>query len=181
MKFVIAYLFLIGLAVAQDTPDEVVTEAPKPVEVEESTAESAVTDPSPSDELITSSADESATTVDGDLLDLKDPENSTLLLTTSECAELNRRRNSLLECCEYPHVKYYDIFAKYCVDECVGVKDVCCSQICVWKKTKIINEEGTVNIEGFKETLMSTVMNKAEWEELVDKSVATCHEECKLN
>lgn len=181
MKIAIFYLFLVGLALAQDElpppPPEEVSEAPQPVDPveEETTIESAVTESTPSNELITSAEE---TTVENNLLDIHDLENVTLVST--ECADLNRRRSSLLECCEYPHVKYYDIFAKYCVDECVGVKDVCCSQICVWRKTKIINGDGQINIEGFKETLMETVMNKGEWEDLVNKNVASCVEECKF-
>lgn len=172
MKVVIIVLFLSGLAVAQDAADEVVTEAPAEEQpVAESTIEPPVSD---ANELSTS---EDETKSDG-VLEPADPNNSTSM-TTTECAELNRRRNNLLECCEYPHIKYYDVFAKYCVDECVGVKDVCCSQICVWRKTKIINEEGAVNVEGLKDTLMESVLNKAEWTDLVEKNVAICAEECK--
>lgn len=176
IKIVAFFLLFIGLAVAQDSPDEVVTEQPN-----ESTIEAAVTDSSqpsqPSE--VSNSVDETTNDGDKDLIDLSDPSNSSM--TSIQCAQLNRRRNNLLECCEYPHIRFYDIFAKYCVDECVGIKDICCSQVCVWRMTKVINDEGTLNVEGVKETLLDSVMNKAEWTDLVEKHVASCAAECELD
>lgn len=172
MKFVVAFLLLIvGLAVAQD---EVVTEAPT-----ESTIEPAVTESSQANEVSSAVEEKTTNDSDKDVMDLPDPRNSTMAST--ECVELNRKRESLLDCCEYPHIRFYEVFAKYCVDECVGIKDICCSQICVWRKTKIITEVGAVNVEGLKETLIESVTNKSEWIDLVEKNVATCAKECELN
>jgi hypothetical protein len=98
-----------------------------------------------------------------------------------ECLKLNHIRSDLDECCEYPHIKYFEIYSKHCVDECIGNKDYCCSQICVWRHTKIIVEDGTFNVDNLKTHLAESTGNKDEWKELINSAVDKCNVEGKFN
>lgn len=101
-------------------------------------------------------------------------------ISSAECIKLNRMRSDLDECCEYPRIKYFDIYSKHCIDECVGNKDYCCSQICVWRHTKIVVEDGTFHVDNLKTHLAESVGNKDEWKELINSSVDKCNVEGKF-
>lgn len=96
----------------------------------------------------------------------------------NQCAELNQQRMDMQDCCDYPRIHFFKIFSTRCVDECVGSKDVCCSMICVWRNTRVtFTEEGGVNLAGLKQTLLSSVVHKDEWFNLIHKAVDQCDSE----
>lgn len=95
-----------------------------------------------------------------------------------QCAELNQQRMDMQDCCDYPRIHFFKIFSQHCVDECVGTKDMCCSMTCVWRNTRVtFTEEGGVNLAGLKQTLLSSVVHKDEWFNLIHKAVDQCDSE----
>jgi hypothetical protein len=106
--------------------------------------------------------------------------NDSLIVTVSpgdKCIALNQQREDLRDCCDYPHIHFFEIYSKHCIDECVGTKDICCGMLCVWRNTKVKFNEGSVNLDGLKKTLVDSVRHKEEWEVLVDKAVDQCSAE----
>lgn len=97
-----------------------------------------------------------------------------------ECVDLNQRRIDLQDCCEYPKIHFFRIFASHCIDECVGTKDICCGMLCVWRNTRVTFHDGAVNLKGLKQTLVESVTHRDEWEELVEKVVDQCDSEGEL-
>lgn len=105
----------------------------------------------------------------------QEKENATA--TSDECITLNQRRHDLADCCDYPRIHFFRIFAAHCVDECVGTKDICCGMLCVWRNTKVTFHEDGVNLKGLKSTLLESVRHKDEWEDLISKAVDQCDSE----
>jgi hypothetical protein len=101
-------------------------------------------------------------------------ENATMEMEPNRCAMLNQQRLDMLDCCDYPRIKFFEIFSTHCIDECVGSKDMCCSMVCVWRNTKVTFSEGSVGLNGLKQTLLDSVTHKDEWENLVSKAVDQC-------
>jgi hypothetical protein len=107
--------------------------------------------------------------------------NFTFEIPTSSprCIELNQHRDDLRDCCDYPRIHVFKIFSTHCIDECVGSKDICCPMLCMWRNTKVKFDDGKVNLEGLKRTLIDSVRHKEEWEHLVGKAVDQCDLEGK--
>lgn len=97
-----------------------------------------------------------------------------------QCLDLNLQRLDLSDCCDYPRIHFFKIFASSCVDECVGTKDICCSMVCVWRNAKVTFHDGTVQLDGLKKALLHSVRHKEEWENLIHKVVDQCDSESKL-
>lgn len=101
-------------------------------------------------------------------------QNNTWPMASDKCIELNQQRMDLADCCDYPKINFFKIFASHCIDECVGTKDICCAMICVWRNTKVTFHDDHVNLEGLKKTLLESVTHKDEWENLISKAVDQC-------
>lgn len=97
----------------------------------------------------------------------------------NRCAMLNKKRLDMVDCCDYPRIRFFEIYSGHCIDECVGTKDVCCAMICIWRNTKVTFEAGTVNLTGLKQTLLDSVTHKDEWENLINKAVDQCESQGK--
>lgn len=102
-------------------------------------------------------------------------------MSTDNCIELNQQRLDMRDCCNYPKIPFFRIYATHCIDECVGSKDICCSMICVWRNTKVTFNENEVNLDGLKQTLLNSVIHKDEWENLINKAVDQCDSEGERN
>ncbi|KAG5666507.1 hypothetical protein PVAND_014531 [Polypedilum vanderplanki] len=100
-------------------------------------------------------------------------------VTISRCNELNQHRLELNKCCNYPHINLHRILIDSCLDECVASKDSCCPIGCLWRITKIVYDEKTVNLNGFKKTLKNSVYHDNDWEEIIEQSVDECAQEVK--
>lgn len=92
-----------------------------------------------------------------------------------KCIELNQQREDLASCCNYPRIHFFRIYNNHCVDECIGTKDICCPMLCVWRNTKVKFEDGKVNLDGLKETLLQSVHHKDEWKILISRAVDQCN------
>lgn len=98
-------------------------------------------------------------------------------VVADECIDLNQRRHDLADCCDYPRIHFFKIFASHCIDECAGTKDTCCAMLCVWRNTKVTFHDGGVNLTGLKRTLLESVRHKDEWANLISKAVDQCDAE----
>lgn len=98
-------------------------------------------------------------------------------MATDKCVDLNKHRLDMRDCCDYPKIPFFKIFATHCIDECVGTKDICCAMVCVWRNTKVTFHENHVNLSGLKQTLLNSVAHKDEWESLISKAVDQCDSE----
>lgn len=100
--------------------------------------------------------------------------------SSPKCIELNQRRDDLRDCCDYPHIRVFRDFSVHCIDECVGSKDFCCTVMCMWRSTKVKFDDGKINLEGLKNTLLKTVRHKEDWEDIVNRVVDQCDSEGKI-
>lgn len=98
-------------------------------------------------------------------------------LTSDNCIQLNKERRDMRDCCNYPKIPFFRIYADHCIDECVGTKDVCCAMVCIWRNTHVTFIDDEVNLDGLKKTLLNSVVHKDEWENLINKAVDQCDSE----
>lgn len=98
---------------------------------------------------------------------------------SEECIELNQQRLDLRDCCEYPKLHFYRLYTSHCIDECVGSKDICCNQICIWRNAKVTFIDGSINLDGVKRMLLSSVRHKDDWENIIHKVIDQCDAESK--
>lgn len=102
-------------------------------------------------------------------------------MSKDNCIELNQQRLDMRDCCNYPKIPFFRIYATHCIDECVGTKDICCAMICIWRNTKVTFSDDIVNLDGLKKTLLNSVVHKDEWENLISKAVDQCDSEGERN
>lgn len=98
-------------------------------------------------------------------------------VVVDECIHLNQHRHDLADCCDYPKIHFFKIFATHCIDECVGTKDACCGMLCVWRNARVTFYDGGISLDGLKKTLLESVRHKDEWEDLISKAVDQCNSE----
>lgn len=98
---------------------------------------------------------------------------------SDECIELNQQRLDLRDCCEYPKLHFYRLYTSHCIDECIGSKDICCSQICIWRNAKVTFIDGSLNLDGMKKMLLGSVRHKDDWENIIHKVIDQCDAESK--
>lgn len=91
----------------------------------------------------------------------------------TRCNELNLHRWELNKCCKYPHINLHRVLIDTCLDECIGADDHCCPLGCLWRITKIVYDSTSVNLNGLKRTLKSSVSD-GEWDDIIDTAVDEC-------
>lgn len=96
----------------------------------------------------------------------------------TRCNELNLHRWELHKCCKYPHINLHRVLIDTCLDECIGTNDECCPMGCLWRITKIVYDSTSINLNGLKRTLKSSVFD-SEWDEIIETSVDECAVEVK--
>ena len=94
--------------------------------------------------------------------------------TSDACIELNKNRQDLSQCCNYPQIHFRHFFQGSCAEECMGSRDICCSLGCIWRAANIVDNENELDKSGIVEELRKSVKHDDKWDQLIEEVVDEC-------
>lgn len=94
--------------------------------------------------------------------------------TSDACIELNKNRQDLSQCCNYPQIHFRRFFQGSCAEECMGSRDICCSIGCIWRAANIVDNENELDKNGIVEELKKSVKHDDKWDQLIEEAVDEC-------